>query len=295
MSLIGSYDETESFVDYQTRMVAAAKEIAKLASDMTAKAATEPARLLEIGNEMCQRYEKLASDSVGASATTPNADVATRIRACAVEAGEAVSELVRAGGRCRLAALPQHQRAVADCARRLNEKVVSLLSALQAGSRGTQACIDAAATIATIIGDLDTTILFASAGTLQSDKEGDTFSNHREGILKTAKTLVEDTKSLVGGAGGSQDQLAAAAQSAVGTILQLCEVVKQGALSLGRGGSEPQVLVLHAARDAAAALRDLAAATAAASGKHHHHPDMERLKHAAKVSAPGLCAGRGHV
>ncbi|CAG4965789.1 unnamed protein product [Colias eurytheme] len=282
MSLIGSYDETESFVDYQTRMVAAAKEIAKLASDMTAKAATEPSRLLEIGNEMCQKYEKLASDSVGASATTPNADIANRIRVCAVEVGEAVSELVRAGGHCRLAAIPQNQRAVGDCARRVNEKVVSMLSALQAGSRGTQACIDAAATIANIIGDLDTTILFASAGTLQSDKEGDTFSNHREGILKTAKTLVEDTKSLVGGAGGSQDQLAAAAQSAVGTIMQLCEVVKQGALSLGRGGSEPQVLVLHAARDAAAALRDLAAATAAASGKHVHHPDMERLKHAAK-------------
>ncbi|XP_022115337.2 talin-1 isoform X5 [Pieris rapae] len=283
MSLIGSYDETESFVDYQTRMVAAAKDISRLASDMTAKAATEPARLVELGNEMCQKYEKLASDSVGASATTPNADVANRIRVCAVEVGEGVSELVRAGGHCRLAAISQNQRSVADNARKLNEKVVSLLSALQAGSRGTQACIDAAATIATIIGDLDTTILFASAGTLQSEKEGDTFSNHRENILKTAKTLVEDTKSLVGGAGGTQEQLASAAQSAVGTIMQLCEVVKQGAMSLGGGSAEPQVLVLHAARDAAAALRDLAAATAAASGKHVQHPDMDRLKHAAKV------------
>ncbi|VVD01404.1 unnamed protein product [Leptidea sinapis] len=53
-------------------------------------------------------------------------------------------------------------------------------------------------------------------------------------------------------------------------------------MSLGGGGAEPQVMVLHAARDAAAALRDLAAATAAACGKHVLHPDMERLKHAAK-------------
>lgn len=68
--------------------------------------------------------------------------------------------------------------------------------------------------------------------------------------------------------------------------VQLCEVVKQGATSLSEGGAEPQVLVLHAARDAAAALRDLAAATAAASGKHVAHPDMQRLKHAAKVSPP---------
>lgn len=47
-------------------------------------------------------------------------------------------------------------------------QVVGVLSALQAGSRGTQACIDAAATIATILGDLDTTILFASAGNIPS-------------------------------------------------------------------------------------------------------------------------------
>ncbi|XP_041983955.1 talin-1 isoform X9 [Aricia agestis] len=286
MSLISNYDETDSFVDYQTRMVGAAKDIARLATDMTAKAATEPSKLVEVGNEMCAKYEQLATDSLGASATTPNADIANRIRVAAVELGEAVSELVRAGGHCRVSAIAQNQRAVADAARRVNEKAVGVLGALQAGSRGTQACIDAAATIATIIGDLDTTILFASAGTLQSDKEDDTFSNHRENILKTAKTLVEDTKTLVGGAAGTQEQLASAAQSAVATVVQLCEVVKQGAVSLGCGGggsAEPQVLVLHAARDAAAALRDLTAATAAASGKHHHHPDMERLKHAARV------------
>lgn len=34
MSLIGSFNETDSFVDYQTRMVGAAKEIARLATEM---------------------------------------------------------------------------------------------------------------------------------------------------------------------------------------------------------------------------------------------------------------------
>ncbi|KAJ8706954.1 hypothetical protein PYW08_011088 [Mythimna loreyi] len=282
MSLIGTYDETDSFVDYQTRMVGAAKEIARLATDMTAKSATDASRLVQLGNEMCQKYEQLAQDSVGASATTPNGDVANRIRVAVVELGEGVSELIKAGGHCRLSAVPANQRAVADSAKIVNEKVIAVLSALQAGSRGTQACIDAAATIAAIIGDLDTTILFASAGTLHSEKETDTFSDHRENILKTAKTLVEDTKTLVGGAAGTQEQLASAATSAVSTIVQLCEVVKLGAMSLGSGNPEPQVLLLHAARDVAAALRDLAAATTAASGKHVAHPDMHRLKHAAK-------------
>lgn len=34
MSLIGSFNEADSFVDYQTRMVGAAKEIARLATEM---------------------------------------------------------------------------------------------------------------------------------------------------------------------------------------------------------------------------------------------------------------------
>ncbi|GBP64326.1 Talin-1 [Eumeta japonica] len=282
MSLLGTYDEADSFVDYQTRMVGAAKEIARLATDMTAKAATDTNRLVPLGNEMCAKYEQLAQDSVGAAATTPNTDIAHRLRTAVVELGECVSELIKAGGHCRLAASAHNQRLVHDHAAKVNEKVVSVLAALQAGSRGTQACIDAAAKIGAIIGDLDTTILFASAGTLHSETENDTFSDHRENILKTAKTLVEDTKTLVGGAAGTQDQLAAAAQNAVTTIVQLAEVVKLGAMSLGSSDPEPQVMLLNAARDVAAALRDLAHATKGASGKHVAHPDMERLKQSAK-------------
>ena len=51
--------------------------------------------------------------------------------------------------------------------------------------------------------------------------------------MKTAKALVEDTKTLVSGAADSQEQLAAAAQSAVGTITKLADVVKLGAATLG--------------------------------------------------------------
>lgn len=53
------------------------------------------------------------------------------------------------------------------------------MNALQAGSRGTQACIDAASTVSGIIGDLDTTIMFASAGTLSSETSSGTFADHR--------------------------------------------------------------------------------------------------------------------
>lgn len=50
--------------------------------------------------------------------------------------------------------------------------------AVQSGSRGTQACINAAGAIDGIVADLDTTVMFAAAGTLNADP-GQTFANHR--------------------------------------------------------------------------------------------------------------------
>lgn len=86
-----------------------------------------------------------------------------------------------------------------NCKILLYVQVSQVLAALQAGSRGTQACINAASTVSGIIGDLDTTIMFATAGTLHAENEEESFANHRENILKTAKALVEDTKTLVAG------------------------------------------------------------------------------------------------
>lgn len=133
--------------------------------------------------------------------------------------------------------------------------------------RGIQACNNAASAVSGIVGDLDTIIMFATAGALHAEKENETFSDHRENILKTAKALVEDTKTLVAGAAAPQEQLAIATQSAVSTITQLAEVVKYGAASLGSDNPESQVMLLNAVKDVAEALGDLIQATKSASGK----------------------------
>ena len=67
------------------------------------------------------------------------------------------------------------------------------------------------------------------------------YVNFRENILKTAKALVDDTKTLVAGAASNQEQLANAAQMAVKTITRLADVVKFGAGSLGSDQPEAQV------------------------------------------------------
>ncbi|KAG2471082.1 TLN2 protein, partial [Polypterus senegalus] len=162
------------------------------------------------------------------------------------------------------------------------EEVSVVLSALQAGNKGTQACITAASAVSGIIADLDTTIMFASAGTLNAENE-ESFADHRENILKTAKALVEDTKMLVSGAASSQEKLAQAAQSSAKTITQLTDVVKLGAASIGSDDPETQVVLINAVKDVAKALAELIGATKCAAGKPADDPSMYQLKSAAKV------------
>lgn len=214
-SLLGA-SMSDSFVDYQTRMVQSAKEIARYANELNAKAATDPSKLAQLSVDMTHHYTQLAQDSVGASTSTTSPDVAIRIKNTVQDLGQSVSSLIQSTSGIRKddnSGLVEVSRGARD----VSEKVSQVLAALQAGSRGTQACINASSTVSAIIGDLDTTIMFATAGTLHSENDGQ-FADHREHILKTAKALVEDTKVLVAGAAGTQDQLAAAAQNAVTTI-----------------------------------------------------------------------------
>lgn len=210
---------SDTYVDYQTRMVQAAKEIARHANEISTKAAYDPTKLAPLCVEMTRHYTQLAQDSAGASALTTSPDISIRIKNTVQDLGRSVTHLIQSTTGVRkddASSLNETQKGARD----VSEKVSQVLAALQAGSRGTQACINASNTVSAIIGDLDTTIMFAAAGTLHSDNDGQ-FSDHREHILKTAKALVEDTKVLVAGAAGTQDQLASAAQNAVSTIGKL--------------------------------------------------------------------------
>ncbi|KAL3884759.1 hypothetical protein ACJMK2_024867 [Sinanodonta woodiana] len=278
-----SVSEDMSFVSYQTNMVKLAKQIAHTAQDMVGKSSSNISELGAVANQLTRDFDLLANDSRGAAATASNQDVASRIRSAVQDLGKCCIQLVQDAG--SLQANPGDsitRKSLAEHARSVTEKVSFVLASLQAGSRGTQACINAASTVSGIIADLDTTIMFATAGTLHTDGD-ESFADHRENILKTAKALVEDTKTLVAGAASNQEQLANAAQMAVKTITRLADVVKFGAASLGSEQPEAQVLLINAVKDVASALSDLISATKNASGKSVSDPAMLLLKESAKV------------
>nr|CAH7755545.1 unnamed protein product [Callosobruchus chinensis] len=267
-------DSSEGFVDYQTRMVDCCKQIARIAGEIATKAATDTQKIAQLSADLAHKYAQLANDSVGAAAAATNGEVAMRLKDVVQQLGGACVELVQTSGQCLVRKDDIILREVGECSRNVSEKVSRVLATLQSGSRGTQACINAASTVSGIIGDLETTIMFATAGNLNPEDEHDSFADHRENILKTAKALVEDTKTLVAGAASSQEQLAAAAQNSVATI---------GAASLGADNPDSQVMLINAVRDVASALGDLIHATKAASGKPINDPAMSYLKDSAKV------------
>lgn len=273
----------DSYVDYHTRMVGSAKEIARISQEMMTKSWSDVKSMSGLSSQLTHQYSKLCNDCVGAVASASNPEVSGRLSGVVHDLGTACINTVTMAATCQTSNDDYTHREFADTNHALAEKVSQVLYALQAGSRGTQACINAASTVSGIIGDLDTTIMFATAGTLHAERENDTFADHRENILKTAKALVEDTKTLVAGAASSQEQLAVAAQNAVSTIVQLAEVVKFGAASLGSNNPEAQVLLINAVKDVTTALGDLIQATKAASGKTINDPYMNYLKESAKV------------
>eukprot|EP00095_Tigriopus_kingsejongensis_P007975 maker-scaffold475_size161908-snap-gene-0.21 protein:Tk07975 transcript:maker-scaffold475_size161908-snap-gene-0.21-mRNA-1 annotation:"Talin-1" len=279
-----SHNGEQSFVNLQTRMMSSTKEMARTAQEMVIKSASEPGELGNLASHISVCYQELARDAKGTSTGASNLEVGQRIRSAVQDLGQSTIELVKATGTCQLAPGDSFAlRDVSENARSVGEKCSYVLSALNAANTGTHALENAANTVSGIIGDLDTTIMFATAGTLNADEGDDAFADHRENILKTAKALVEDTKTLVAGAASSQEQLAVAAQNAVTTIVQLSEVVKAGAASLGSPNREAQVMLINAVKDVASALGDLMQSTKAASGKSIQDPAMHKLKDSAKI------------
>lgn len=126
--------------------------------------------------------------------------------------------------------------------------------------------------ISGVLEDLDTTLLENNNFELEVNEQK--FSDYRENILKTSKTLVEDTKSLVAGVGVSIEQLEKSSKNAVLTVRRLVELVKSGAASLD--DREVQITLINTVKDVASSLGELIRGC-------FDSPSMDELKDKAKV------------
>uniref|UniRef100_A0A8C8FPS1 I/LWEQ domain-containing protein n=1 Tax=Oncorhynchus tshawytscha TaxID=74940 RepID=A0A8C8FPS1_ONCTS len=176
----GTSPEPEgSFVDYQTTMVKYSKAIAVTAQEMMTKSVTCPEELGGLASRVTTDYSQLALQGRLAAHTAEPQEIGFQIKADVQELGHGCIFLVQKAGALQITPSDSYtKRELIECARTVTEKVSMVLSALQAGNKGTQACITAASAVSGIIAELDTTIMFASAGTLNAEND-ESFADHR--------------------------------------------------------------------------------------------------------------------
>ncbi|KAL7064228.1 hypothetical protein AAHC03_04719 [Spirometra sp. Aus1] len=310
------------FTDYQARMLRLARHMEQQtqAAVIVSRRADAAAELPPVTNNLAQDYAELCLVSRDASETLPDGRQSDQLRSAVKNVGNATRALIQSAtsgafatardglGR-QLAEGSPSQRNLDYAAGLMNDRLRELIALLEAQGPGTQACLQGASTVSGIIADLDTTILFASSGTLHppihddfdvanldrrrvgerfsltirgADDFGheaqDNFISIRESINRAADALVEDTRSLVSGAGDDQNRLAGSTQMAVRNISQLAEVVKQGASILGPGQLDNQVALLQGAKDTAVSVRTLFQTASQLHGRQKPDPIYEDLR-----------------
>lgn len=250
---------TPSFVDLQTRIVQLAKAIQQTVKDMSL------CDVRELGNyaqQLTQLFNSLIVASRGSIQRCGSPSLASRIKTTTQDLGKVSIDLINLAGQLQNNSSDKTLRNdLTEQIEIVNHRLLKLLESFQNSAKGTQSCISADNLVQGIIADLNTVIMFATAGTLRSDTDSDSFSNHREAVLRTAKTLVEDTKALVSTTGSAgpidQNTLALGVQTSVKTITKLSDAVKLGAASLGSEQPDAQVLLINAVKDVASSLTDL--------------------------------------
>ncbi|NXQ86021.1 TLN1 protein, partial [Nyctibius grandis] len=160
-------------------MVKTAKAIAVTVQEMVTKSTTNPDELGILANQLTNDYGQLAQVAKPSVLTAENEEIGSHIKRQVQQLGHGCAALVTKAGALQCSPSDAYtKKELIESARKVSEKVSHVLAALQAGNRGTQACITAASAISGVIADLDTTIMFATAGTLNWENS-ETFADHR--------------------------------------------------------------------------------------------------------------------
>ncbi|CAL8103548.1 unnamed protein product [Calicophoron daubneyi] len=325
------------FADYQARLLRIARHMEQLnqAIQLRARQPSSEGELTPLAHTLTQEYQEMCQTCKGAAATLPDARQADHLRSAVRAIGLASADLVQAttGSRLRSSdagpsqqSLLSRNRGIAELDKRaelLDTKLRDLISLLDMQGPHTQACLQSASTVSGIIADLDTTILFASSGTLHAPIRDDVdalmagedyypskyaitdggtldhpdsasqismegFGPIKASITRTARALVDDTQSLVSGTGEDQTRLASTAHVAVERVTQLADVVKRGAAVIGPGQPDTQIELLSACRDVASGLREVFLSASKLPGRSKVDPVHEEIHANAQVTVSAV-------
>eukprot|EP00123_Amoebidium_parasiticum_P019071 comp24336_c0_seq6/m.46161 comp24336_c0_seq6/g.46161 ORF comp24336_c0_seq6/g.46161 comp24336_c0_seq6/m.46161 type:complete len:710 (-) comp24336_c0_seq6:415-2544(-) len=269
-----------SYGEYNANMQAGAK---KMAATLPALLGASNEQFVEALRDIVSNFNQVAADCKFAAATSDNEENRALLLGATRQLGSSTVGLV---GVCKqLQANPEDfdaRKQVSACSQQVSADVAKLFGALQQGAKGIRACENAVQALEGLVGDLNTTAMFASAGSLTKENPADTFNGHKDELSAHAKDLVETTKGLVASASGSQEVLADAANKALQSTQQLAATAKRAAVAVGPEDRGAQELLLNGTRDLVVAQQKLLTATTAAVGRPSSDPAYSVLKNEAK-------------
>ena len=123
----------------------------------------------------------------------------------------------------------------------VGEPCTKILTSLNESSKKNQIFENVSREFRGLASDIETTIMFASAGTLTPEDDSE-FKDARENILKMSHNLVSNIKSILTGTAQEKDVLVAAVKESLKTTSGLAEEVKNGAAALSETNQTGQVL-----------------------------------------------------
>ena len=122
----------------------------------------------------------------------------------------------------------------------VGEPCTKILTSLNESSKRNQVFENVSREFRGLASDIETTIMFASAGTLTPEDDCE-FKTSRENILKMSHNLVSNIKGILTGTTEEKDVLVAAVEQSVRATAGLAEEVKRGAAALSDTNQTGQV------------------------------------------------------
>jgi talin len=255
----------DSYQQYATQLFSNGKNLVDIVGDVITKS-VKPDKdvLLPVIEQIGKVYNLIVKNAVNGSNCVTDPRVKQSLLDVSRELGGSTLKLVDAVKSALISASsgdgvvdPNSKQKLTNASKEVTQNVSKLMAVSKEGSKSLTACENVVELISDALADLESHIIFAQAGQLDSnDKEK--FDAYQEELQSLARELVENSKALVShGAMGKSDDLAVSATLAGETLMSLKESTKLAAFALTSNDSGTQEELLSQCRDVAKALSHL--------------------------------------
>ena len=167
----------EDFSSLKGQMIDSTKEIYKISQEIVSKSRTEPDKIGSLPAKLASHYDSLVEDVKLALGNDADDETSKDATLWVQNLGQSIMKLIESTRDHQME--PDSAENVMDVgknAQYVGESCVKVLTALNTASKRAQVLDNVSSELAGLASDLETTIMFASAGTMNPETEGESFA-----------------------------------------------------------------------------------------------------------------------